>query len=118
MPLFQLPPAASSHTRHYVPVNEGKKESRTKIFDAFIHVDRSLRLCWNVEPSDTERTLLSCLCENVVYFGRGEAVAKIRLVDAAGFELNARPLTDVDFLSEDAELVKVLCPLSAGEYQT
>ena len=118
-PLFELPPATSSHTRHYVPVNEGKKESRTKIFDTFIHVDGPVRLRWNVELSETERTLLSCLCENVVYFGRGEAVAEICLEEnAKNFEPNARPLTDADSLSKNAELVKVLCPLSAGEYQT
>ena len=116
-PLFQLPPATTSHTRHYVPGQRRKKESRRKIFDAFIHVDGPLRLCWNVELSDTERTLLSCLCENVVYFGRGEAVAEIRL-DVSDFKPNARPLTDADSLSENAELVKVLCPMSAGGYQT
>ena len=118
-PLFELPPATSSHTRHYVPVNDGKKESRTKIFDTFIHIDRPLRLCWNIELSDADRTLLNHLCENVVYFGRGESVVEIRLVEnVKNFELNARPLTDADSLSENAELVKVLCPLSAGEYQT
>lgn len=118
-PLFELPPATSSHTRHYVPVNEGKKESRTKIFDAFIHVDGPVRLRWNVELSEAERTLLSCLCENVVYFGRGEAVVEIRLEEnAKNFEPSACPLTDADSLSENAELVKVLCPRSAGEYQT
>lgn len=120
-PLFELPPATTSHTRHYVPVNEGKKESRTKIFDTFIHVDEPVRLRWNVELSDAERTLLSCLCENVVYFGRGEAVVEIRLEEnAKNFEPKqiARPLSQGDSLSENDELVKVLCPLSAGEYQT
>ena len=118
-PLFQLPPATTSHTRHYVPVNEGKKENRTKIFDTFIHIDRPLRLRWNVELSETERTLLRCLCENVVYFGRGESVVEIRFVEnSKNFEPNACPLTDADSLSENAELVKVLCPRSAGEYQT
>ena len=120
-PLFQLPLATSSHTRHYVPVNKGKEESPTKIFDTFIHVDGPLRLRWNVELSEAERTLLSCLCENVVYFGRGESVVEIRLVEnAKDFEPKqiARPLPQGDSLSKNEELVKVLCPLSAGEYQT
>lgn len=120
-PLFQLPPATTSHTRHYVPVNEGKKESRTKIFDTFIHVDGPVRLRWNVKLSEADRTLLSRLCENVVYFGRGEAVAEIRLVEnAKNFEPKqiARPLLQGDSLSENDELVKVLCTRSAGEYQT
>src|SRR5437016_943482 len=37
-PRFHLPPASASHTRHYMPFNEGKNEKTTKVFDTFIQL--------------------------------------------------------------------------------
>src|SRR5947209_1090918 len=38
-PRFHLPRASTSHTRHYMPYNEGKNEKTTKVFDTFIHLE-------------------------------------------------------------------------------
>ena len=117
-PSFQLPPASTSHTRHYVPVNKGRRESRVKIFDTFIHVDQPVSLRWNVDLTADEQTFLSRLCENTIYLGRGESIAEIRLMeDAENIEAKVHPLPADISLPEDSELVRVLCPLGAKEYK-
>ncbi len=118
-PAFELPKATTSHTRHYVPVNEGGKEKSEKIFDTFIHTDQPLRLRWEAELTDANQTLLSRLCKNIVYLGRGEAIVEIRLMEAAeDIEANAYPLSPDASLSKKSKLVKVLCPMEAREYRT
>ena len=43
---YQLPTASLGHTRHYMPIIEGRKQKTTKVFDTFIHVEGVLRVKW------------------------------------------------------------------------
>src|ERR1039457_979841 len=38
-PYYYLPKATNGHTRHYLPIIEGKNEKTTKVFDTFIQLD-------------------------------------------------------------------------------
>src|SRR5690242_17551496 len=51
LPEYHLPEATAAHTRHYMPVVEGKKEIKTKVFDTFVHVSagESLWIKWDVD---------------------------------------------------------------------
>ena len=42
-PEFVLPPASTGHTRHYMPILEGSKITKTKVFDTFVAVPRKRR---------------------------------------------------------------------------
>ncbi len=117
-PQFQLPPASQGHTRHYMPVIEGKNQKTTKIFDTFVHVGGPLRMAWDVSLPPETSCALALLCDRLGYFGRAESLVEARLVaDAAGFEPNARPLPPNQLVPEGWDLVRLLCPLSAANYE-
>jgi CRISPR-associated protein Csb2 len=69
-PLFQLPHASLGHTRHYMPVIEGKKQKVTKVFDTFIHMNEPLRIAWDMSLTAEQSRALGLLCEQLGYFGR------------------------------------------------
>lgn len=75
-PDFLLPQASAAHTRHYMPVIEGPKESRTKVFDTFVQVsaNESLWIRWAVDLTEAERTLVATLLESLSYLGRAESL--------------------------------------------
>jgi CRISPR-associated protein Csb2 len=116
-PFFHLPPATQSHTRHYMPIIEGKTQKTTKVFDTFIHVGGPVRMAWNVSLAPEASRALALLCERLGYFGRAESLVEARLVaDAADFQPNARPLPPEEPVPADCELVRVLCPVPAADY--
>ena len=84
-PDFLLPEASAAHTRHYMPVVEGKKETKTKVFDTFIHVNanQSLWIRWNAPVTDDERSLLVTLLENLSYMGRAESLVSVNIATRA-----------------------------------
>src|ERR1051325_2480321 len=80
-PDFLLPEATSAHTRHYMPVIEGPKELRVKIFDTFVHVHsgQSLWIRWNVVLMPPEQDLLAKLLISINYLGRAESLVTLEL---------------------------------------
>ena len=82
-PAFRLPNASAAHTRHYMPVVTGPKETKTKVFDAFVHVSagESLWIRWDVDLTEEETTLLSTLLESLSYLGRAESLVCASLAD-------------------------------------
>lgn len=82
-PDYLLPEAAAAHTRHYMPVVEGKKETKTKIFDTFVHVSegQALWIRWNVELGTDEQALLARLLSSFSYLGRAESLVEASLAD-------------------------------------
>ncbi len=38
LPRYRLPAASDAHTRHYMPEREGLKETKAKVFDAFVAI--------------------------------------------------------------------------------
>jgi CRISPR-associated protein Csb2 len=115
-PVYQLPPASAGHTRHYMPIIEGKSQKTTKVFDTFLHLAGPLRIAWDVTLTDEQLRALDMLGRRLGYFGRAESLVEARLETAGDFKPNARPLADTEPLPADAELVRLLVPLSPTEY--
>lgn len=117
LPTFRLPTASSAHTRHYMPVVAGPKETRTKIFDTFIHVSHreSLWIQWNVDLTSSEKDLLSFLLENLSYMGRAESLIYASLAEALPMEgVWTAPIEQSDL--RDAEAIRLLAPQIPGNY--
>ncbi len=116
-PVFHLPAASLGHTRHYMPIIEGKNQKTTKVFDAFIHLGGPLRIAWDVLLSAEQNRALSLLCERLSYFGRAESIveAKALLLDSQ-FDPNARPLQENDSVAAGDELIRLLAPMSAEDF--
>lgn len=118
LPVFQLPRASAGHTRHYMPINEGKNEKRTKVFDTFLHPAGAVRIVWDVDLEKDERALLAAMLINLGYFGRAESLVEATLLsDSEIIEPNARPLETDTMLAKDEELVRLLTPMRADDYE-
>jgi CRISPR-associated protein Csb2 len=75
-PSFVLPPAATGHTRHYMPWFKKGPEDRTLVFDAFVALERAERVVavWpDVVLDDAERRALDRLTESLGFMGRSES---------------------------------------------
>jgi CRISPR-associated protein Csb2 len=119
LPTYQLPRATAGHTRHYMPVNEGKTEKRTKVFDTFLHPAGALKIAWPVEIDNNERAALDALLKNLSYFGRAESLVEARLLaDGEALEPNALPLLEDEMLAKGQEIVRLLTPMPADIYES
>lgn len=122
-----LPSATASHTRHYMPIVEGKNQKTTKIFDTFIQLapDAALLFAWDVDLPTAERAALKLLAERIGYLGRAESLVIVRLLDSnAAFHVattpahrEVAPLASTDQLPPDHELVRLLAPMDAAVYE-
>jgi CRISPR-associated protein Csb2 len=119
-PSYAVPSATASHTRHYMPVNEGRKENKTKIFDTFVHVEsgKSLDVLWPVDLTAPQRELLSALLVSMNYFGRAESLVEAALLPTmATFPpANARPIADGERMESNEEPIRLLAPETPLEY--
>jgi CRISPR-associated protein Csb2 len=119
-PSFQLPSATTSHTRHYMPFNEGKNEKTTKIFDTFIQLPDGavVLVMWDVSLSATELETLETLASRLGYLGRAESLVTVRVLeDRAEFKANASPLAEGAELPPRHEIVRLLCPMAPTDYE-
>jgi CRISPR-associated protein Csb2 len=119
LPNYQLPKAGLGHTRHYMPVIEGKNQKTTKIFDAFIHLQESACVHWDVLLSAEQNRALALLSDRLGYLGRAESLveAKALLFDSA-FESNAVPLPDTEPVPMGKELTRVLAAQTPTAYES
>jgi len=87
-PVYDLPVAASGHTRHYVPLGGLKngKPERTLMLDSFVALDRgrehgtSAYVIWpNVELDAEARNVLDACCSGIRYLGRAESWCEVSL---------------------------------------
>lgn len=117
-PEYDLPPASSGHTRHYMPYIEGKKQSTTKVFDTFAHVQkgRSIRVRWPVDLDAEAKEALDLLAMRMNYLGRAESLVEIAVSDQS-FEPNAVPMTEDAVPGKDEEVVRLLAPFGKDAYQ-
>lgn len=116
-PVFHLPAASLGHTRHYMPIIEGKNQKTTKVFDAFIHLSGPLSIAWDVPLSTEQNLALALLCERLSYFGRAESIVEAKaLLVGTQFEPNSRPLRENDSLADGDELIRLLSPISAEDF--
>jgi len=116
LPRFELPLATQSHTRHYMP---GKGSDRPKVFDAFVHCSKPLRMAWNVDLDESQSAALAILCERLSYLGRAESIVEAKLLRAdASIEANSLPLPEGVDVPDGYELVRVLCANSPDLHET
>lgn len=79
-PRYYLPPANASHSRHYLPLFDGKT---TKVLDTFAVLSDPLLVEWPAVLNATERSLLGSLLEAMPYLGRAESWVQAKLTDVA-----------------------------------
>lgn len=117
LPRYRLPAASEAHTRHYMPEREGLKETKTKIFDAFVAVaggaraPEPLTIGWDAVLDDDERALLAQLARKITYLGRAESWAEVEVVEVADAQWNCQP----DEERASAHTTTLLAPASAPE---
>ena len=119
-PHYYLPKATNGHTRHYLPVIEGKNEKTTKVFDTFIQLDPTdaVLIAWDVVLPPDQLAALQTLAGRVGYLGRAESLAEIRVrEDIAQIKANALPLADDVGIPANMELVRLLTPLAVTDYE-
>lgn len=122
-PRFLLPRAGTSHTRHYMPYNEGKNEKTTKVFDTFIQLAEGspIFVVWDVVLDDHDRAALKTLVDRLGYFGRAESLVVGCVRDAlpdniAGTHSLSEPLSDFASLPPKTELIRLLAPMTPDTF--
>jgi len=123
VPHYSLPRATRAHTRHYMPVREGKSDKPVLIFDAFARIgkDDGLLIAWpSVVLNGDEARLLDRLLDDLGFVGRAESLVEAaRLADEEVTVFNCEPSElGVDPESGEArEAVMVLVPRTAEQYR-
>lgn len=122
LPRYSLPPAVAAHTRHFMPVIAGRKESKTKVFDTFVQVSKlekndRLLVAWNIALDARQKAILSSLLVSMSYLGRAESLVEASLLpeelDLA--LINAAP-TYSEEVDETEETIRLLAPLPQKEF--
>jgi CRISPR-associated protein Csb2 len=118
LPEFIVPPAATGHTRHFMPWFKKGPADRTLVFDSFVAVSRDAEVFvrWpNGSLTPSQDVVLRRILANLNTLGRSESWCEARLNDDADCAggLECRPL--MGELPKDHEIVRVLCadPTSA-----
>lgn len=117
LPLFRLPEGAiHAHTRHYMPIRKGRSESKTLVFDAFLHLPKGAEVVAIWRDTTLERDLLDLardLASGLGYLGRAESWTECRVVTESNGEPNCGP-AELDFSGES---VRILVPRSPASYR-
>ncbi len=121
-PVYRLPPAVHAHARHYMPIRDGKSETRTLVFDAFARVDpdEPLVMAWPALDLDAENAaLLDALLAATGYLGRAESWLDADRSDAWDGEPNCFPATEAQAAARDGqEPVDLLLPRTPEDYRS
>lgn len=118
-PEFDLPPASTGHTRHYMPWFRKGPDDRTLVFDTFVALSRetTLLIRWpEASLDDAQRQTLARILANLNTLGRSESWCEATLIhpDEAArtpehpLRLSA-PLNS-EGARGDADIVRLLCP--------
>ena len=121
LPVFELPPASTGHTRHYMPWHKKRKPpapiNRTLVFDTFVVVPRDVPLVilWpDISLDSHQRDTLGAILHNLNTLGRAESWCEARLSskaepESANGHMIAAPLNGAESGAE-REIVRLLCP--------
>ncbi len=116
LPAFHLPEGpVHSHTRHYMPIRRGKSESKTLVFDAFLHLPdgAEVQVLWQeVTLEGNLLDLAEDLASGMGYLGRAESWTECRVLLEADRELNCGPAGQ----GIEGEPCRVLASRSARSY--
>ena len=119
LPVYRLPEGAvHAHTRHYMPIRKSKSESKTLVFDAFLHLPggAEVQIVWkSVTLDDDLLDLATDLASAIGYLGRAESWTECRVMIEVEGEPNCRP-AELGFKGEQ-ELCRLLVPRSPHGYQ-
>jgi CRISPR-associated protein Csb2 len=80
LPVYQLPPTTTDHTRHWMPIVGDKGPTTSKVWDTFLTTEKSAQIVmsWqDLELSEADFLLLQQLCQSVSYLGRAESWAAL-----------------------------------------
>ena len=112
-PVYRLPEAVHSHTRHYMPVRSGRSDKKTLVFDAFVRLapEAELVVAWPFVDLDPDQTaLLDALLNALGYLGRAESWVEARRLQVWEGDPNCVPGEDaVD--PETGEILGEMVPL-------
>ncbi|WP_230088195.1 type I-U CRISPR-associated protein Csb2 [Alicyclobacillus mali (ex Roth et al. 2021)] len=119
-PMYRLPSAVHTHTKHFMPIAGGKT---TLVHDAFLRVlpGDPLGVYWLEAHLDAEAlALLDEIATFMPYLGRAESWGEGRLVREPPDRWDAMPI-DVDGASElldraEGEIVDLLAPVTPSEW--
>ena len=121
-PEYALPPASTSHTRHYMPWDKNEPGHTTLVFDKFVVAPptENVLVVWpDAVLSEEDRFVFFDWLRHVGYLGRAESWCEIELLENKVAEkqilqINCRPL-GTRSPDNGSELVRVLCldPVSA-----
>ena len=125
LPEYALPPASSSHSRHYMPWFKKGPGDKTLVFDTFVVVppESEILLVWPDATLNAEdRAILSDWLTQLGYLGRAESWCEARLVPEKEMEtrlgeINARPL-GTRTAEPGTEVVRVLCADPATAFES
>lgn len=121
LPVYRLPPAVHTHTRHYMPIKSGT----TLVHDAFARISSQDRLfiAWpGLELSEEQMELCSFLTARISYLGRAESWVSTRLIRDWTGEANAYPVAGIAMADEPAvetgfqTSVSLLSPIGSDEF--
>jgi len=118
LPLYYLPNANLTHTRHFM---REKGDIKGLVFDSFAVVNKNepLFIIWNnVSLNEEEKKALSVLLNNLNYLGRSESWANASLYESKIIEPNCVPLPFNDSTnSNEYEKISILMPIKDDEYK-
>ena len=83
MPTYELPPASSAHSRHYMPTGKLDKgmEKTTLVFDTWANVgDGEVMVRWDCDLDPETLELFTSLIEKLGYLGRSESWVEAKVV--------------------------------------
>lgn len=121
LPSYRLPPGEVAHTRHYMPIIAGKKQTTTKVIDAFVRLasEQELLIHYPLSLPPDQQALLERLVVNISYFGRAESWVRGRIVeDVAPDAAWCMPAQNGSAASNEIgrDQVAVLAPVPADNY--
>jgi len=119
LPKYQVPDSWAGHTRHYMPIANGKT---TKVFDAFLHISKPLQIQWDCELGPDENEALRSLVPKLNYLGRAESLVSLELLDKPDpIFADAYPIGESgesDETRSTKRILPLLCPVSDSEFSS
>lgn len=110
-PQFELPPATSSHTRHYMPWFKKGPGDKTLVFDSFVVLDKSTPVCvlWpGLTLTERQRTLLAELLHHLGSLGRAESWCSGQLLDESAARARKPNCLPVNGSPPTGDIIRVL----------
>lgn len=119
LPLYHLPQTSAAHSRHYMPIIEGRKQKTTLVLDTWANVgNRELLVHWPCQLDAKETRLLDQLVSALSYLGRSESWIEAELTDQDSSEWNAEPCREGEHRGPGWEQVSLMAAIPPAEYQT